>query len=113
MIDLALRTSGPDTHRSGSRLDMYALHQRKINEEAIVAAAEPPAIVTASTDRDQKIVLAAKVNRGPHVGDVGAARHQARTFIDHSVVNFPRLLVSVVVSRNNLAPEMSTQLLSL
>ena len=42
--------------------------------------------MAASTDGDKQTLVAAEVHRGDDIGDVHAARNQARPLVDHAVV---------------------------
>ena len=86
VVDVARRAAGIDPHGAARRIDAHALHQREVDHQAVVAAAEARAIVAAAPDGDEQALVAAEVHRGDDVGDVHAARDQARPLVDHAVV---------------------------
>ena len=86
VIDVAGRAAGLDPHGSACRIDAHALHHRQVDHQAVVATAEARAVVAAAADGDKQALVAAEVHRGDDVGDVDAARDQARPLVDHAVV---------------------------
>ena len=88
-------------HGPGGGVDPHALHHRQIDDEAVVAAAEPGTVVTAAADGEQQALLAGEVHGGDDVGRVDGARDQARALVDHAVVE----RTNGVVVRVGLADE--------
>jgi hypothetical protein len=86
MIDIAGRAASINPNGSACRIYAHALHHREVDHQSVVATAMAWAIVAASTDGDKQALVAAEVDRGDDVGDVYAARNQARPLVDHAVV---------------------------
>ena len=59
---------------------------RQVDDEAVVAAAEPGTVVAAAADGEQQALLAGEVHGGDDVGRVDRARDEARALVDHAVV---------------------------
>ena len=53
MVDVARRAARLDPHGAARRVDAHALHQRQVDDQAVVAAAEARAVVAAAADRDR------------------------------------------------------------
>ncbi len=75
------------------RVDAHAPHHRQVDHQAVVAAAQAGAVVAAAPDGDEQALVAAEVHRGDDVGDVHAARDQARPLVDHAVVQRAGVIV--------------------
>ena len=86
VIDVARRAAGIDPYGSACRIHAHALHHREVDHQSVVAAAKAWAVVAAAADGDEQALVAAEVHRGDDVGDVHAARDQARPLVDHAVV---------------------------
>ena len=95
-------STSPDVQPGSTRTVFVAGSTRtpfiigQVDHEAVVAAAKPGAVVAAAADRDEKAMFAPEVHGGDHVGDIDAARNQARPLVDHPVVERARLVVAVV-----------------
>jgi hypothetical protein len=59
----------------------------------------------------QKIVIAGKRNRGDDIGHPGAAGDERGPLVDHAIPDLARLLISVIVGEEQLATQVSLQLL--
>ena len=105
VIDLSGQAARGDPRSLGRRIDPYALHHRKIDNETIIDAAEPGSIMAAATYGDGQILLAAEVHSRDHIGRVGAARDQMRPLVDHRVIKLARLIVFGVVAADKRAAQ--------
>src|SRR5581483_5158346 len=105
VVDLGRGAPRLDAH--GARLGVHAdaLQQRQVDDESVVAAAEPGAVVPAAADGDEHLLLPPEVHGGDHVRDVGAARDEARPLVDHSVVESADLVVVAIVRPDESSPE--------
>jgi hypothetical protein len=54
-------------------------------------------------------VFAAKLDRGDHVGDVGALGDQAGFAIDHGVINFALSVVTRIRGFDQITPELTSE----
>ena len=86
MVYVGRRATRVHPHRLRLRIHAHALHQRQVDHQAVVAAGEPRAVVSAAANRDQQALVAALVDRGDHVRRVDAAGDHARLLVDHAVV---------------------------
>ena len=73
-------------------------------------AAKAGSVVAAAADGDGQAVVAPEIDRGDHVGDVGAAGDQQRPLVDHAVVERARLLVAWVLRLDELTAQRGLQL---
>src|SRR5688500_15932437 len=72
MVDLTPDAAAGDADRASGRIDPDSLHVREVDNDAVVADAEPGTVVTATANREQHVVLASEVDRGDDVSDIGA-----------------------------------------
>ena len=93
VIDVAGRAAGFDAHGAARGIHAHALHHRQVDDQPVVAAAEPGAVVAAAADGEQQALLAGEVHGGDDVGDVDAARDEPRPLVDHAVVEGARGVV--------------------
>ena len=86
MVHVALSAAGPDAH--GSRLGVHAqvLHWPHVDDEPIVAASQPRAVVSTATQGDEQALLSTEANGCDDVRDVRALSDQRGTLVDHAVV---------------------------
>jgi hypothetical protein len=82
-----------DANGPAFRIHSHALHHRQVDHQAVVAAPETRTVVTATADHEDEALLTGEIHGGDHVGDVHAPRDSQRPLVDHSVVDFARLLV--------------------
>jgi hypothetical protein len=71
-------------------------HQGQVHDETAFADSETAGIVPSPPNGRQQVVFACRTDRGYHIGDVNAPRNGAGTFVDHSVIDFPRAVVSLI-----------------
>ena len=97
VIEIALRATRFDPCRARRRVDPDASHRRHVDDQSVVDAAEPRPVMTAAPDRDGLAALASEIDGRDHIRHVGAARDQARAFVDHAVVESSTFVVVRVV----------------
>jgi hypothetical protein len=85
MIDIAPSAAALHTHFTARWINSDALHGREVNDQAIIAGAQPGTVVTPAAHGNQQIVLTAKVDRRDHIGNVDAMRDQQRPLVNHAV----------------------------
>src|SRR5436190_16505794 len=102
----AANANGP-----GRRVNMDVPDEGEIDDQAIVTDSQTSGIVAAAADGHAQVLLVPEANGGNDVGHIGASCDQARFTADHGVVDFPRLLVTRVGGLDQLAPELSFQLI--
>src|SRR5207248_7901083 len=103
MIDIARRAARTNANGSVSRIYAHALHQRQINHQSVVAAAQAWAIVAASANGDKQPVLPTKIHRGYHIGDVDTLSNQPRPLIDHAVIEAAHFVIARIVRLDHCA----------
>jgi len=57
--------------------------------------------VAAAANGDRELVVPPEIDRGGHVGDVGASSDEQRPLVDHGVVELSRFLVFRMVAPDN------------
>src|SRR5262249_53929460 len=103
MIEIGGRAAGIDPDGARRRVDPNAAHLREINDQAIVAAAEPGTVVASTADREKELVLAREVDRGNDVGGAGTSRDHPGPLVDHAVVQRTGIVV-VLAGRPDAPP---------
>jgi hypothetical protein len=86
VIDVAGCASGIDPNRPAVRIHADAPRRRQVDHQPTVAATETWAVVSAAPDREEQTLLLGEVYGADDIGDVGAARDEARPFVTHAVV---------------------------
>jgi hypothetical protein len=76
----------------------------EVDDETVVDAAEAGAVVSAAPDRDVDTRITAGIHGRHHISDVDGARDQARTFVDHRVVDLARQVVLGMVRSDQSPP---------
>src|SRR6185436_6736195 len=83
----------------------------EINDQAIVTDSQTSGIMAAAADGHPQVLIVPEANGGDNVGHIGAFCDQARFAADHAVVYLPRLLVTRVGGLDQLAPELTFELI--
>ncbi len=110
MIDIAPAAAAADAHRPRGRVHVDVADGREIDDQAIVADAEPAGIVAAAADRNAQLILAAETYRGHDVRHIGALGDQPRLAADHRIVNLPRVLITRVFRLNQFSAKLAAEL---
>ena len=63
VVYIALGAARLDAYCAGGRIDLDAFHRRKVDDETIVAAAEPRAVMAAAANREQDAALPREIHR--------------------------------------------------
>ena len=106
MVDVGGGAARLDPHGLLAGIDAHALHHRQIDDQAVVAAAEPRTVVAAAADGEQQALLTREVHGGDDVGRVHGARDQARPLVDHAVVERADRVVVGIGRPNEPAAEI-------
>jgi hypothetical protein len=85
---------------------VHAPHRRQVDHQTVVAAAEPGAVVATTSDSDEQTLVAAEVHGSDDIGDVHATRDQKRSLVDHAIVQFARLLVTLIATLDQLTAQV-------
>ena len=105
MIDITGDAAGADPRRPLRRVNAHALHQREVDDQPVVDAAEPRPVMAAAADGDRQPVVAAEIDRRNDVSGIGAARDQERALIDHRVIELARFIVFRVIASEHRPAE--------
>src|SRR6478736_2043138 len=97
-VDLAELRAAADTHHPGAGVDLDGVHRREVDDEPVVDAPEPSAVVAAAADRDAEAPLAREGDGGCDVLLVDAVRDPRGMLVDHRVVEGAGLVVPRVVA---------------
>ena len=105
MVNITPYRAASGKYRAFLRIHVNIIHSRQIDDEPIVANAQPCGIVAAAANGHDQVVLAAKIDRRDDVRHIAATGDQAGPPIDHGVVD----LSSRVVTRVALFDELSAE----
>ena len=111
VVHVADQGSTLDAHRPSLRVDVNAVHQGEVEEQAAVDAREPGDRVTAAANGEEESVLAGEVDRADHVGGAGGAHDQRRFPRMHRVVRRADQRISGVPGREHVTPDRHTEFL--
>ena len=75
-IEIAEHDARLDADASGPRVHVDALHAREVDDQPAVAERAAADVVSASADRDEKVLVAREVDRRDDVRQSGTARDQ-------------------------------------
>jgi hypothetical protein len=109
MVDVALGASGADPRRAGNRVDAHALHRRQVDDQAVVDAGKPRAIVAAAPNGDAQLVVATEIHRRYHVGDIDTASDQQRALVDHAVIKRTDIVIIGLATLDDHSAQALTQ----
>lgn len=93
VIDVAGGAAALDANDAPFRIDVNTLHRGQVDDEPVIAAAQPGAVVAAAADGQQQALVSREIYRRNHVGDVRASRNQQRPLVDHAVVELSRFVI--------------------
>ena len=108
-VDFAPGAAAADPHRAGLGIDLDVLQAREVEDDAVVAGAQPGAVVAAAAHRQQerrgraaKETTLATSSASVAVGD------QRRAPVDHRVVDLAGLVVAGVLGADQPSLEVRT-----
>ena len=104
-VDLAPRAAAADADRPRRRVDVDLLEGGEVDDDAVVARAQPAAVVAAAADRERQLARAGEGDRRGDVVGVGAARDQRGPAVDHRVVDRASGLVGGIARADQRAAE--------
>ena len=94
-----------DPNGAGVGVDLDAAHRPEVDHDAVVAAAEAAAVVSAAADGEQRVMPARKPDHRRHVVGGRAAGDHRRALVDHRVVQRASVVVARVGRADQLAGE--------
>jgi hypothetical protein len=103
MIDIPPHATSTDGHGTTLRINPRVFNPSQVDDEAVIANAQATGVVTTTSDRNAQSLFSSKMNRADYVGDICAAHDQARSAIDHRVVNLACFVV-IRITRLDCAP---------
>jgi hypothetical protein len=110
VVYVARGAARADPHGPIPRVDPNAFHCRQVDDQAVVDAAETGTVVTAATNGERELIVAAEVHCRYDVGDVGASSNGERPFVDHGVVELSRFFVFRVGATDHWAAQSLREL---
>ena len=110
VVDVALRATGANPGSPGLGVNADAFHRRQVDDQAFVHTTKARSVVAAAPDGDGEAVVASEIDRGDHVGDVGAAGNGQWPLVDHAVVERACFLVGWVVRLDELTAQRGLQI---
>ena len=109
VVYIALRAAGTNADGAGGGIDPHAFHHRHVDHQPVIDTAKARPIVSASADRNPKIVLLCKIDRSDNVSDVGASRNHLGALIDHPVVEAAHSIIVDVRSPDDGAAHVADE----
>ena len=97
-VDLPELRAAPTRTMRADGSTVTSFIAREVDDEPVVDAAEPAAVVPAAADRDAEPALAREADRRSDVRLVDAVGDRRRPLVDHRVVERARLVVAGVVA---------------
>jgi hypothetical protein len=86
-------------------IDVDRLQQAQVDDHAVVAGAQPGAVVATAADGQRQAAVAREADGLRDVLSRGAARDHRRPLVDHRIVDAARLVVVGVVGSDQAALE--------
>jgi hypothetical protein len=93
MIDVSPPRAALNPHGALLRVDAHAPHGGEVDHQGVVGYAPARAIVPATADGQEHLILASKVHAADDVGHIGAAHYHTRALVDHAVVDLAGFIV--------------------
>ena len=112
-VEVGEGAAGLDRRPAGIRVDLDVLHQREVDHEAVVADGIARDVVSASSDRDEQVVLARELDGLDDIFGRRAAGDQRGPAIDHGVPDLAHLVVARVAGKKHVPPEVRFELVDL
>lgn len=72
-------------------------NRREIDDQDVIANSQTARVMSSAADSEQQITFSRKVYRVDHIRDIRAAHDQARLLMDHSIVDFAGIIITVIV----------------
>ena len=110
VVDVALRATRANPGSPGLGVNAHTFHRRQVDNQAVVHATKAGPVVAAAPDGDGEAVVAPEIDRGDHVGNVGAAGNGQRPLVDHAVVERACFLVGWVRRLDELTAQHGLQI---
>src|SRR6266545_961137 len=92
-------------HSPSAGIDPHATHRRQIQHQPVIADAVTGDAMPPGAHRRQQLLLAGQVDRVDDVGGARALHDQARTAIHPPILDNTRLLIAVILGRQQPTPE--------
>src|SRR5882724_6829573 len=96
MIDIAPRASSAHGYRARRRINARVFHRREIDDQAIITNSQASGVVAATPDGQKQVLVPRKIYRLNYVRYVGTASYQLRPFVNHSIVHFAGVIVTLI-----------------
>jgi hypothetical protein len=91
---------------------MYGTHRCHVDHQATVGGAEAGSAMSAVPDGQVEPVVAGEIHTRDDVSYLLGAEHGEGPLAEHAVVNGARLVVALVIGREDLAPHLLTEWLN-
>jgi hypothetical protein len=80
-----------------------SVHEGEIDDQPVVAGAQPRAVVAAAAHSEKETLLAGEADGGDDVGDGGALDDEGRVLVDHGVVDGARRVIPGIIGLDERA----------
>jgi hypothetical protein len=105
VVDVAPQGAALNAGRASDRIDGDGAHRREVDHDSVVTHRSAGHIVAPASYGDLEVAVAGETHRCGHVGGAAAAGDQSRAPIDGAVPYGARVVVSIVVRGDHVAPE--------
>src|SRR5437016_672968 len=96
MIDIAPGASSAYDCRARRRVNARVFHWREVDDEAVITNSQASRVMSSTADCQKQILVSRKIYRLNYIRDVGTASYQPRPFVDHCIVHFAGVVVTLV-----------------
>jgi hypothetical protein len=96
MIDIAPGASSAYGYRARRRVNARVFHRREVDDEAVITNSQASRVMSSTADGQKQILVSRKIYRPNYVRYVGTASYQPRPFVNHSIVHFAGVIVTLI-----------------
>src|SRR3954447_3222529 len=107
VIDVAPDTSAANRGGARSRIDPRVFDRREVDYQTVITNSQTARVVSATSDRDEQIIVSSEIHRTYYVCDIDAPCNQARLFVNHPVINLAGFIIVWVIRLDECASETS------
>ena len=111
IVEVAPGRAAARPRRACRRIDVHMPHQRQVDDQTVIVAAEPRRAVPPTADREIQPVLPGEIHRAHHVRGLLGADHRPRPPVEHAVVHRAGLVVASVIRRDHRTAQFLPQLI--
>src|SRR5438874_6594464 len=96
MIDIAPGAASAHGCRARRRVNARVFDRCEVDDQAVITNSQASRIMSSTADCQKQILVSRKIYRLNYVRDVGTAHYQTRFFVNHSIVHFAGVIVTLI-----------------